>query len=340
MQPSAAGHPVHTRSLTITVTQPEPGVYAASGDVIDLRKCSFTPVPDRLQMAGIIHHMQIRTRIDAATREIVALETAQPMVAFEPSPVSGGECCRDPAPRLQALAGQRFDADLRKKLVVAFGGPRGCSHLLTLFHLMASAVPSALDAEQALGAGTARRPDEMLFQRSLFLDGFHRDGALQMLAQVSDYHSRSDAGAEAPLDRFGSQHEVRIGVRVELEKLEIQEVFATERRRTAETLQTAEWCDRGAVLQGLAGRRIMPGLGAHVLRLLGEDPDARLLLDAALNLAPGFVQCMAVLTERFLTKPRHENEELPDLVQSGGMPDSCYMWRSDGAMIRLRGGTT
>jgi hypothetical protein len=339
VQPSAAGHPVHTRSLTVTVTRPEAGVYAARGDVIDLRKTSFTPVPDRLQTAGIIHHMQLRTRLDAETRELLSVETEQPVVAFEPSPVSGGECCRDPAPRLHALAGQRLDADFRKKLGASFGGPRGCSHLLTLFHLLASALPQVLDAEEALGR-PERGPGEMLFQRSLFIDGFQRDGTLQVVAQVSDYHTRAAAGAVTPLDRFGWQHEAHIGVLVGLDELEIREVSASERRRTADTIQTAEWRDRSTALRDLEGRRIMPGLGGHALRLLGEDPEARLLLDAALNLAPGFVQCMAVLTEKFLTTPRHDDEELPDLVQTGGLPDSCYMWRSDGAMIRLRGGTT
>ena len=72
------GHPLHTRSLTIVLRQGEDGATLARGDIIDLRKTGFVPMPDGLQTAGIVHHMILEARV-GADRRLEKLETAQPL---------------------------------------------------------------------------------------------------------------------------------------------------------------------------------------------------------------------------------------------------------------------
>jgi hypothetical protein len=334
----AQGQPIHTRSLTITVTEPEPGVLLASGDVIDLRKCSFAPVPDRLQAAGIIHHMRIEARVAEATRELLSLVTEQPVVAFETAD-GAGDSCRDPSPALQRLVGERFDAGFRKKLGATFGGPRGCSHLLTLFYLMASAVPRALDLEAAERArgGPARRPEERIFQRSVFVDGFEQDDSrLQLAVQLSDFHSHAIEHVENALDRLAEQSEVRLAATVQLQTMTVHDVWIGERRRSGQTATEAVWRDRSGRLAELDGHGIMSGLGGTVSRLLGERAEDELLRDAALNLAPGFIQCMAALTDRWISQAQASSGGIPSFMESGGMTNSCYMWREDSRLLQLR----
>src|SRR5947207_790976 len=56
--------------------------------------------------------------------------------------------------------------------------------------------------------------------------------------------------------------------------------------------------------------------------------------DALLMLAPTLVQCLPALADRLLSLAG-ANRSLTGL---GGLPDSCYMWRRDGALGRSRGG--
>ena len=67
MQLAIAGHPLHTRSLTLVISQREDGGWAARGDVIDLRKVGFVPMMAELQPAGIIHQMSIELGVDRTT---------------------------------------------------------------------------------------------------------------------------------------------------------------------------------------------------------------------------------------------------------------------------------
>ena len=91
----------------VELLQAERGRVRVEAVILDLRKQGFVPTGGDLQSAGFIHHMQLRLELDPAQLRIERLETAQPTVAFEPGPASGGDCCRDPAPRLQALVGER-----------------------------------------------------------------------------------------------------------------------------------------------------------------------------------------------------------------------------------------
>jgi hypothetical protein len=335
------GHPLHTRSLTVVLTRREDGRARARGVVNDLRKCGFVPLMHGLQPAGIIHQMSIDLVLDPASARIESLETDQPFVAIEPSTWTKGECCRDPAHHLDVLVGERIDADFPKKLSAAFGGPRGCSHMLTLFQLMAAVIPRALEREALLTGelGVERRPGERFFWRSCFVDGYEaEDDSLELAVQLHDFQGRPDALAERPLDRFQRQEEVRVFARVASPSLKITELHAFERIRERPTLATAEWRSRDADVAPLAGAPIIPGLAARIFGRLGEDPEARVLRDALLQLAPGLIQVMAAITDRWFADAGKDPETASDPVQGppvgaiGGMTDSCWMWRRDGAL--------
>lgn len=347
MQIPLAGHPLHTRSLTVVISIDDAGAWRVRGDVIDLRKCGFVPMASDIQPAGIIHQMCIELTVDPEDARIASIEVDQPHVAVEPSKESNGECCRDPAPRLQALAGECMDGDFIAKLSAHFGGSLGCSHLLTLFQLMASAVPRAIALEGGLAAEerASRVPGERLFRRSVFLDGNECDGGdIGLGVQLGDVHSHAAATAESPLDRLAGEWVVRGFALVEHGSLLLRGVRAAERHRSRRALAGAEWHDHSERLREIEGVPILPGLGRRLVTLLGDAPGERLLLDALLQLAPGHVQVMAAVMDRWFAREREPApsgptaDETPQLTRLGGMPNSCYMWRADGPLLVRDGG--
>ena len=187
------------------------------------------PTGGELQTAGFIHHMQLSLEVDLESARIERLATAQPTVAFEPTPLSGGDSCRDPAPRLQALVGERLDGGFVRRLGSVFGGPLGCSHLLTLAQLMGASVPRflALAPEPA-----ARAPGDRIAKRALFLDGFEAPGGgLEIALQLSEFLTRPGAAVTYPLDRLARQHEVRVLARLDAGVSRLESLDAIERER-------------------------------------------------------------------------------------------------------------
>lgn len=334
MQIPITGHPLHSRSLTVGVTVLGDGRWRARGDLLDLRKCGFVPMPRGIQPAGVIHLMTLEATLDPVTRRLETLQVAQPFVAIEPSEETGGECCRDPAPRLQQLVGQRFDGGFAKRLSAVFGGPLGCSHLLTLFQLMASALPRALDLDAEI---TGRRePGERPYRRSAFAEGFEdAAGSIEYAIQLHDFQERQGPRAR-PVERLARHDEVRVFARVETPSHRLQDLRAARRTRRAENLAAARFEDAGELVAGLVGGPVVPGMARRILAQLGNDPDAVLLRDALLQLAPAHIQTLAALVDRwFATAPSPEaarSEQGPEIASLGGFPDSCYMWRSQGVL--------
>jgi hypothetical protein len=335
LEPSVTGQPLHTRSLTLVVSELGAGRVRALANVIDLRKSGFTPMFGDVQPAGLIHDMELDARVELATARLETLTTTQRRVAVEAAPITRGESCRDPAARLQALVGSAIGGpEFARALSAAQGGPRGCSHLLTLFQLVADALPRALERERGLRAqGAVRRQCESLFRRSLLLDGVRAGPrSLQLAVQLGDWHNAPDDGAGAPAERLVHVHEVRVLAQVDLGTGRVAEVRAAERERHR-TWPDVRWVERSADAGTIVGQPILPGLGGYVLRRLTSPAD-RMLAHALLHLAPGFVQCTALFAERGPDGGRKDGPPLP--VPVGGYADSCYMWRVQGPLIQLR----
>lgn len=345
MQLPVRGHPLHTRSLTLVVHLLEDGRWHARGDVIDLRKVGFVPMMSDIQPAGLIHQMSIDLDVDPATTRIDSLEVAQPFVAVEASESSGGNCCRDPAPRLQALVGERLDGAFAKQLAGVFGGPRGCSHLLTLFQLMATGLQRAFALESELGEGASSRAvGDRLFRRAVFVEGFEaEDQSIEMVVQLADFHTHPLEPGMAPTQRLAGQWDARVFARASGPERILSDLQLADRKRTRDTLATATWRDHSPRLAGLDGLPMIPGLARRLFGLF-DAPEDRLLLDTTLQIAPGYIQVMAAVMDRWLTQVKRDAPKddsaprttMAEVGNVGGMPDSCYMWRADGPMASMR----
>ncbi|MDP6980860.1 MAG: DUF2889 domain-containing protein [Myxococcota bacterium] len=347
------GVPLHTRSLTIVAALRGDGRWDVRGDIIDLRKCGFVPMTQDVQPSGIIHHMTIKQVVDPNSLRIDSLEVAQPHVAIDASERTSGECCRDPSPRLQALQGEVMDEHFGRKLSSEFGGALGCSHLLTLFFGMAAAIPRAVmhEEEVARRHREKRHVGERLFWRSIFIDGFEIEGGeIEISVQLADVHSRPHEMVETPLERLERQEEVRIVGLVEPPAFRIGRLQATERVRVLPNLADAVWHDRSDELEPLLGHPIVPGLSSRVRDLLGARGDRALVRDALLQMAPGHIQVLAAITDRWFVRTSTETPtgtksndtksngkaEGPPVGAIGGMINSCYMWREGSPLISER----
>jgi hypothetical protein len=347
MWPSAlalapAGLPLHTRSLQLDVLQEDPETLRADGVILDLRKCGFVPTGGELQTAGFIHQMSWRAWLDDPSGRIARLEIAQPFVAMEPSAATGGECCRDPAPRLQQLVGSAFDASFPKRLAALFGGPLGCSHLLTLGQALGALVPRVLeDPSRAPGE---RAAGERVAKATLTIDGFEREGGdLGLALQATEYRLAPRARVRELGDRIGLARELRLSAHVAVRDMRLAALHGAVRERTAETLARSDWRALDAALAPLAGGSALRGMAARVQALIASLPasDERALLrEALLNLAPALIQCMPALSHRLggMLSRAGAGESSPPgaLLTSGGMADSCYMWRTGRSALRTR----
>jgi len=333
MRLEARGIPIHTRTLSVTLLAGEDSRVDVAAYVLDLRKRGFVPVAGDLQGTGIIHHMQIDAAIDPATRTLSQITALMPTVAFEPSVASEGESCRDLVGRVDHLAGTALDGGYARRLGVEIGGPRGCSHVLTLAQLLGPTAAWALDEDRRLDAAPAgRRPGERIFRRDVTVDGYELAGDLYLTLQMNDLHLRAVAADAAAADRFAAQLEVRVAARLTMGEMSLVELEIAERRRDVHTFESAAWRSRPDRAAPLLGASLRSGISALLIRQLGEAADDRPLLDALLMLAPATVQCMASFVDTWTQVPwmRATGSE------TGGYPDSCYMWRRDGALGRKR----
>lgn len=342
----ASGHPVHTRSLEVEVFLDAPGKVRVHAVILDLRKTGFVPTGGELQSSGIIHNMSLSGRVDVATQVLERLEPAQAVVAFEASPRTGGESCRDTIDRLTPLVGARLDAAFSKKLASVYGGALGCSHLLTLAHLTAATVPQALTHEREAEGDpfAAREPGERLFKRTLILDGFETQAesggpdarpGMEVAMQLNDISTAPFARVVSPLDRFARQHEVQLLGRIDMSTMSFASLAAAERIRETVPLLPDGWQSRDALLSAFVGGPALYGLPRRIHDLL---PATGALRDVMLNFAPGVIQCMAAFAHRMVERGGMTSSgEGPSIAQLGGQANSCYIWREDGPGMRLRG---
>lgn len=339
---SIGGLPLHTRSLTVSLRAAANGRWLARGDVIDLRKNGFVPTSYDIQPAGVIHSMSIELDLDPTSLCMEAIRVEQPFIAVESSEATRGECCRDPAPRLLELAGECLDDAFPAKLSAKFGGPLGCSHLLTLFQLMASAIPHAAEFERARFErdGTRHAEGDRFFRRAVFVDGMRReDGRIDVAVALSDSMTRpyaSDAPDTHSLTRVERFHEVKIAATVDRKRFGFDTLEILERIRDADSLEAVDWNDRSATFDSFVDSPVLPGLAKRIFRLTGDDPSLRAIQDALLMFAPGFIQVIAAQMDLFFeerARARAQGTE-PEVARLGGNPGACYMWREGGPVAK------
>jgi hypothetical protein len=333
MQLAARGLPLHTRTLSVTLSASDGGAVAFDAYVLDLRKRGFVPVAGDLQGTGIIHHMQLAGALDPAARTITCIAARMPTVAFEASAASQGESCRDLIGRVDQLAGTPIETAWARALGAEIGGPRGCSHVLTLAQLLGPTAAWALDEDQRLLASPPRPAGERIFRRDVTVDGYELDGGLYLTLQMNDLHFAPIAPGGAAADRFAAQLELRAATHLTMPEMTVVDVVLGERRRDSATFETAGWRERPEHAAALAGASLRSGISARLLSQFADAPDDRPLLDALLMLAPATVQCLASFIDTWTQVPwmRQGGGN-----ETGGYPDSCWMWRRDGALGRKR----
>jgi len=334
MQLEARGLPIHTRTLSVTLLAGADGAVDVAAYVLDLRKRGFVPVAGDLQGTGIIHQMHLDGTIDPIARVLTRVTARMPTVAFEASVASEGESCRDLVGRVDHLAGTALEGGYARRLGVEIGGPRGCSHVLTLAQLLGPSAAWAFDEDVRLhGTTPARRAGERIFRRDVSVDGYELDGDLYLTLQMNDLHLSPVADGAPASDRFAAQLELRVAARLTMGEMNLVQVEIGERRRDAQSLETAAWRSRADHAAPLVGTSLRSGISAALIRqFAGADHD-RPLLDGLLMLAPATIQCLASFVDTWTQVPwmRAAGSE------TGGYPDSCYMWRRDGALGRKRG---
>ena len=327
--------PVHTRALGVQAALRADAKVEAHGYLVDLRTRGFLPVGGSMQGMGIIHHMELAWVVDPATDTVEAVAPGQPTVAFDASPETAGESCRDPIGRLAATVGSRLGKPHTTAMRDQAGGALGCSHLVTLAFFMDGALRAGLARDRERHPGRLARTDAAgtLFRRDLVFDArAEDDGALAVVMRQNDLDwNDAPPGTLAP-DRFARHHELDAALAVDLWPGSLLEVEGRERLRTAERFGDADWEDRAAVLAPLRGLGLARGAAGELAQRLADVPEARPWRDALLMLAPALVQCRAAHPDAWHAKVR-DTPLHPGLT---AVPDSCYMWRRGGALERIR----
>ncbi|MEO8601883.1 MAG: DUF2889 domain-containing protein [bacterium] len=317
------GHPIHTRALSVVVEQRADGGLLATADLLDLRKRGFTPVGSELQGAGVIHQMGLEAEIAGGV--LTALRPRQPVVAFEASPATRGESCRDVVPGLTALLGTDL-ASAAAALRGVMGGAAGCSHLLAAAQLLFATLAGMEPLPPCDASAVQRR----VLRRDLLFDGSElADGGMGVAVQLSDLRSAPAADEARPGERFARHDELRLSLDLQGWPAQIAAIGGAERRREAGDFVGGAWRDLATKLAPLSGMSLGKGAGQGLAAALaGHAP----LRDALLQLGPALIQCRASFPDKWLnvamTTPAHDG-----LI---GMPDSCYMWRRGGALQRIR----
>jgi hypothetical protein len=205
---------------------------------------------------------------------------------------------------------------------------------LTLAQLAMSTVQTALELERERHAGAPRPEGQRMFHRSLSIDGLLGRDGLHLALQLADVHFSPlfPRGDTAPLERLAGRLEIRAWAEIDLDAMCLRALRAAERISDRDTLD-GPWRDRSDRVADLAGGSALGGMARALFDRLGSEASDRPLLDTLLNVAPALIQCIPAVTERW----EHRSGGRPSMMGAGGMTDSCYMWRRDGALHRHSG---
>lgn len=329
-----SGEPVHTRCLSVALTQGRGDSIEFRADILDLRKAGLIALGGRIATAGIIHKMELRGAYSSETGSIERIEWDQSHVMHEANRATKGECCRDPMVRLMELVGTRLGDGFASELKQCFGGPLGCTHINTLFHELSAfvsrrrVVVSAVKSEHA-ELESQRPVGERIASRSIFFDAFlPDDGDTTVISvRLADIHfaSTDESGSEC----LYSHDELRLVAEVELAGWQLRGVRARERLRLGPSCSEAPWRQRDNDLGDFAGRSLGGGMTRFCLEGFGQREQDALLLSALLSLAPGMTQVGVTVSDGLTPSAAGH---------SGGWaltgPGPCYMLRAEGPLMK------
>ncbi len=125
------GQKIHTRRIDIATYEGGPDSVIVEGILRDERLFRSYPLTGEVLEPGTVHHMIIRMEVRGPQLTIVDIEVEMPTTPHELC-VQVRECLA-PVKGLSIVAG--FTARLKK----IAGGPRGCTHLVSLLTAMAPA---------------------------------------------------------------------------------------------------------------------------------------------------------------------------------------------------------
>jgi hypothetical protein len=204
--------------------------------------------------------------------------------------------------------------------------------VLTLSHLVGTTL-SDLVASEGCPPATRRRPSERIFARSLSFDGSLRnDAELEIAIQLTDLHFAPATAIARPMERFAKQIEVRAAATVGLGDLALRGFEVAQRQRTLAELESAGWVSLADEISPFVGRPVARGMRQRVLERFAGMAEGAPVVALLLNLAPAVFQCLASLSESWPALAARDSS----LVFSGGLADSCYMWRREGALARVK----
>lgn len=137
------GDPIHVRTIAVEVAAAEGGRRAARGHIRDQRHQGWTYTGPLTIGPGLVHDMAADLVLDVTRGTIAAAEGRMDKAAFDPTPATAFEACRDVLPNVADLVGLSLDGDLAGAIRRAIGRERGCYHLTNLCLAMAPVVARA-----------------------------------------------------------------------------------------------------------------------------------------------------------------------------------------------------
>jgi hypothetical protein len=163
--------------MRIAIGPARGGRRTVEAHLLDWRYRGVSRVGIHIKRPGPIHDMSARFAIDAAGRAIEQASGAMALAAFDGTPDTGFQSCRDILPNVASLAGAAIDADLVAAMRRAIGRERGCYHLGTLITACAPVLQRVARERPAPEHGLGR---ELVLDASQGGDGLTRfEGALR-----------------------------------------------------------------------------------------------------------------------------------------------------------------
>jgi DUF2889 family protein len=137
----AARTPLHRRAIEIQGYRRSDGLYDIEASLVDTKPHDF-PLASGVRRAGEpIHAMRLRITVD---RDLVIVDAD---AAMDSVPYAGD--CERIAPDYRKLIGVAIRPGYSHRLKELFGGVRGCTHLLDLAGMAATAAFQTLAGERA-----------------------------------------------------------------------------------------------------------------------------------------------------------------------------------------------